>query len=1085
MPRHSYLLICAALLPCVMPLPLVAQFDSGSIVGSVRDAHRAAIPGVRIQLRNLATGVAEQTTSSSSGDFQFPMVRIGRYQLEATAPAFQTATADGVEVEVGARKRVDFALAVSTVQSAVDVTASSTSVVEADTSDRGQVVAGSQVVDLPLDGRNYSDLAWLTAGMRKSDMADSSSPREGSFNVNGMRSSVNNFMLDGVDNNSYSTSNQGFSNQIAQPAPDAIVEFKVQTNNMSAEFGRSGGATINVALKSGTNAFHGSAWEFYRNTALNAVGFFKPTDNVKPTINRNQFGFTAGGPIRKNKTFYFADYEGFRLVQATYQLASIPTLIQRTGNVGSTVLNPFTGASYSGGKIPASELVPFAMKVLNDLPLPDRGITTSSNNYGRLVPENRLSDKGDAKIDQYWNSRWNSFVRLSQLKEHRTQPGIIPGPSGGNGNGYVHILAQSLAVGTVFIASPTSIFEARLGITRQRGGKSPLTAGGPSLEDVYGIPGFTTDERVRGGLNSISIGGFSQLGRQSTNPQWQYPTVVDPRLVYSGIAGRHSLKAGAEFQAINEQVEDVNPLYGLITYAGTFSRPATATATAVYDLADFLMGAPSQIAVTNLVVAELRTRMYFAYLQDDWKVNSRLTLNLGVRYEFATPTYEAGNKLSNYNPATNRIDLAGAGSLYNRSLVHPDYKNWAPRIGLAYTPAFKTAIRAGYGISYTHFTRGGDANLLAFNGPQSVQVSIEQQPGQAGYLRSTAGIPTGITSPQNFDQTVDDVKWIPQDTHTGYVQSWFFSIQKEIARQTLLDVAYVGNHSVKQVIYYDFNQAAPNLPGKNLTVDLRRPDRQFSSITAAGPDGFSTYNALQVRLERRSRGGLYLLNSFTWSKAIDNATDALETGNGDTIYPQNSHNFAGNKALSLYNQPWNDVATIVWELPFGRGRRWGSAMPGSIDTALGGWRLGIINNMWGSQPVNLTWTVPPQFQLSSDATLRPNVLGPVMLPADQRTAQQSFIVANVVIPKDPSQPFGSAGRNIAKGFPYFGSNLSLQKEIRLRYERMRLQIRSEAFNILNHTNFNAPSGSRSATTFGAVSSTKAARQLQFGAKLIW
>lgn len=1053
----------------------MAQFESGSVLGTVRDPAKAPVPAATIELRNLDTGVASTTETDQNGDYRFPTVHLGRYQLTATSAAFQTAKASPFEVQVDARQRVDFSLEVTTVQTTVSVSATA-SAVESDTSDRGQVIGAQEAIDLPLDGRNYSDLAWLTAGVRKSDLNLGTDPREGSFNVNGLRSSVNNFMLDGVDNNSYSTSNQGFSNQVAQPPPDAIVEFKVQTNNMSAEYGRSAGATVNVAMKSGTNQFHGSAWEFLRNTDLNAVGFFKPTDNLKPTMNRNQYGFTAGGKIRPNKTFYFLDYEGLRLVEADYEIATTPTLTERSGNVGSTVLNPFTGASYSAGKIPASVILPYSLEVLNQLPAPNRGVTTSTDNYGRMVPSNRYSDKGDAKIDQYWTPRLNSFFHLSQLKDHRSEPGVIAGPSGGDGNGYVHILAQSLAVATTFIASPTSILEVRLGISRQQGGKNPLTVGGPDLDQLYGIPGFSTDPRVEGGLNSLSIGGFSQLGRQSTNPQWQYPTVVDPRVVYSKVLGRHTLKTGFEYQAISEQDEDVNPLYGEIYYDGTFSRPKTATATAVYDLADFLMGAPSQIAVTNLVVAQLRQKMYFAYLQDDWKVNSRLTLNLGVRYEFATPQYEANNVLSNYNLATNSIQTASSGSIYNRALVHPDYKDWAPRLGLAFSIDPKTVIRSGYGISYTHFNRAGDLDLLAFNGPQSVQVVIEQQPGQKGYLTTMDGIPAGLTNPSNFDQQTDDVKWIPQSTPTGYVQSWFFSVQREVAHQTILDVAYVGNHSIKQLIYYDSNQAVPNLPGQDLTVDQRRPNQSFAGLVTSGPDGFSTYEALQIKFEHRAGWGLYLLNSFTWAKAIDNGTDALEDGNGDQIYPQNSNDFAGNKGLSLYNQPVTDVASVVWDVPVGRGRHWG---------ALRGWRLGLINNMWGAQPVNLIWTVPPAFQLSSDTVQRPNVFGPVMLPADQRTARQSFVTANVAIPTNASQPFGTAGRNIARAFPFYAADVSLQKEFPLAIEKMRLQFRAEAFNLLNHTNFNAPEGNRSDTTFGEVSSTKPAREFQFGAKLYW
>ena len=322
-------------------------------------------------------------------------------------------------------------------------------------------------------------------------------------------------------------------------------------------------------------------------------------------------------------------------------------------------------------------------------------------------------------------------------------------------------------------------------------------------------------------------------------------------------------------------------------------------------------------------------------------------------------------------------------------------------------------------------------------------------------------------------------KWLPPDTHTGYVQNWLFSIQREIASQTLLDVAYVGNHSIKQLIYYDLNQALPNLPGGNLTVDERRPNRAFSSIGVAGPDGFSTYNGLQVRLEHRWQHGFYLLNSFSWSKALDNGTDALETGNGDTIYPQNSLDLRSNKGVSSYDQPFTNVTSAVWELPFGRGLR---SFAGAL---LGGWRLGAINNMWSGQPVNLTWTVPPAFQVSSEVTMRPNVLGPVMLPSGQRTVDRSFITANIVIPKDPSQPFGNAGRNIGRGFPYYSANVSLQKDFRLPWEGARLQVRGEAFNTLNKTNFEAPSGNRSALAFGETRVAYPARQIQFGLKLYW
>jgi hypothetical protein len=301
----------------------------------------------------------------------------------------------------------------------------------------------------------------------------------------------------------------------------------------------------------------------------------------------------------------------------------------------------------------------------------------------------------------------------------------------------------------------------------------------------------------------------------------------------------------------------------------------------------------------------------------------------------------------------------------------------------------------------------------------------------------------------------------------------------------LLDLAYVGNHGLKQAIYYDLNQAVPNQPGQNLTLQARRPNQAFSAIRVTGPSGWSRYNALQARFEYRARKGLYLLNSFSWSKAMDNGSDALEVANGDNIFPQDGHNFADNKALSSYDQPFSNVTSLVYELPVGRGQRFGSGLPAVANAVIGGWRLGVINNMWSGQPVNLSWTVPPQFQVSSQTTMRPNALGPVMLPSSERTPDQSFNTANITVPTDPSHPFGTAGRNIARGFPYYGSNVSIQKYFKLPREGTRLQFRAEAFNALNHTNFGAPEGSKSSLAFGSVRSARAARQVQLALKLYW
>src|SRR5687767_8647549 len=319
-----------------------AQFDTAAVLGSVKDSSGSVVPGATVTLRNVGTGITATTVSDSSGDYQFLNVRIGTYTVKAELQGFSIAEAEDVQVTVNARLRVDLTLKVGNVGETVVVTGAAT-LLESESSDRGPVIGKEQIVNLPLNGRSYADLALLSPGVRKSAISDS---RDASFNVHGLRSAVNSFMLDGVDNNSYGTSNQGFSNQVVQLSPDAVEEFKVQTNNFSAEFGRTGGAGVNASMRSGTNQFRGSVWECNRNDALNAVGFFKPSSGVKPKLNRNQFGFVFGGPIVRNRTFFFADYEGFRQISRTVTFATIPTLAQRQGILGRPIVNPLTGEIY-------------------------------------------------------------------------------------------------------------------------------------------------------------------------------------------------------------------------------------------------------------------------------------------------------------------------------------------------------------------------------------------------------------------------------------------------------------------------------------------------------------------------------------------------------------------------------------------------------------------------------------------------------------------------------------------------------------------------------------------------------------------
>ena len=1078
--RTVTVLFAAALL---LPASAFAQFDTATVLGAVKDSSGAVIPGATVTLKNVATGITATAVTGADGGYQFLNVRIGTYTVRAELQGFSAAEAKDVAVTVNARQRVDLALAVGNIGETVEVTGASP-LLETDSSERGQVIAKEQIVNLPLNGRNYADLALLSPGVRKSAISDS---RDASFNVNGLRSALNSFILDGVDNNSYGTSNQGFSNQVVQVSPDAVEQFKVQTNNFSAEYGRTAGAVINASMRSGTNAFHGTGWEFNRNTKLNAVGFFKPSAG-KPKFDRNQFGFVFGGPIMRNRTFFFTDYEGFRQTTKSVTFASIPTLAMRAGNLGKAIVNPLTGETYADGVIPASAITAFARKVLAGLPAPTRpGI---SNNFDSLPEATNRNNKFDVKIDHQFSSRMTAFGRVSHRKANNFEPSPIPGETGSPSNNQLHVLNDQIATGITYTPTPSSLLEFRLGWSRTQAGKEPPGVGGPTMLELYGITGIPTDPRFAGGLTEQGVTGWNTWGRQNSNPQFQDPTVFNPRVNYSWIMGRQSFKSGYEYQAINTQIDDFNPKYGRDSYGGQFSRPVGAVADpATYNLADFLIGARSAYSIITPFVANLRQRMHFGYLQDDIKVSPALTLNVGLRYEYATPQYEKDNFLTNYNPATNALIGAKDGSIYDRALVNPDRNNFGPRVGAAWAATGKTVVRAGYGMSYIHFNRLGGENLLSFNGPHVVGLGINQLPTQGAcvgnqtpttcFRTTQQGYPEGFTTPANFNPLNVRVNYIPRDTPSGNVQSWHVSVQRELLSNLLVDVGYVGNKSRDIMILGDFNQARPNAATESASLQSRRPIQGFQEIQAAFAGGKGDYHALQVKVERRYTRGLYLLNSFTYSRARDNASGHLETQNGDNSRV-NYRNLDGEFGVSGYDQPLNNTTSVVWELPFGKGRKFGSDMSSLMDGLLGGWRVVGINTMTSGVPINLTYSPAATSNVSGSPTYRPNLTGDPFTPSGGITNYLN--PATVEIPTDRTQPFGNAPRNAARATPFYQMDLGLHKSFGLQGDQRRIEARIEAFNLLNKTNYQSANGNRSSSAFGTITSTYAARQIQLGVK---
>ncbi|HEY3937004.1 MAG TPA: TonB-dependent receptor [Bryobacteraceae bacterium] len=1091
--------VCLFFLAALSGAGLFAQFESGTVLGTIHDPSGANVANATVSVEDTKTSVTKSSKTDSNGNYEFINIPLGSYRVRVEASGFQTATTEPFDLTVDARQRVDMSLEVGVTSQNVTVT-SAAEILETDNSTRGQVINPKQIVDLPLNGRSYADLTLLVPGVAKSPLENQSdSTRDASFNVNGQRSELNSFLLDGIDNNAYGTSNQGFSNQVIQPNPDALAQFKVETDNYSAEYGRATGAVINATIKSGTNQLHGEVWEFLRNTDLNATGFFKPVNGVKPAFNQNQYGAALGGPIVKNKIFVFGDYEGFRRVYHPIQFATLPTAAMKQGNLGIAVKNPITGTLYSNGIVPASAITPFAATVLSELP--DPNLPGNSNNYSSAPADTISSDKGDIRYDEYFGDKLSFFARYSQDDERIYSPPAIPGLAGGNANGPVYIRNKQLVPGVTWTMSPTSVLEVRAGLDYTEGGKNPIGLGLPNSQ--YNIPNLPTNPAFAGGLYSLNLaGGLSQLGRQSSNPQYQYPKVLDPKVNYSRIIGRHSFKVGFEYQLIDTAVQDFHPKYGVDNYTGFFSDPGStsglsASQQQAYSIADFLFGARSHYEINNYAVAHLRQRMYFAYLQDDFKASDKLTLNLGVRYEFATPQWERDNKLSNFDPSTQTLIYATNGSLYNRALVHPDPHNWAPRAGLAYQASPKTVIRSAYGISYVQFNRLGGENLLAYNGPNIVDAQIDQTPttgsgictsvndaAGACFRPTYLGFPNNFAVPAAFNTATTQVRYIPANNRTGYVQTWHFTVEQELAHNLLLDIAYVGNHDVGLMILADANQAVPNLVNQNLSVNARRPYTNFTTIEQAYSGGFGSYNALQGKLEKRYSSGLYFINSFTWSKAIDNAPGHLENYDGDNSRI-NIRNPTSEKGLSSYNQPFNNTTSIVYDLPIGQGRHF--ALPNrGLDLLAGGWSAEVINSATSGLPINITYSPTTQGTVSPLVTPRPNITG-ASLYASGTNPTQYLSAAAFSVPSY-TQPFGDAGRNIAHGPSLEELDLSLHKNFRLWSEASRLEFRAEAFNILNKTLFNINSGfgtSVNSGGFGVFTTTLPPRQIQMALKLVF
>jgi len=1117
-----------------------AQFDSAAVLGTISDPSGATVASATVQLTDVAKGVSVTRHTDANGNYEFPSVQPGEYRIAVTAPGFEKSTTDPFTVAVGARQRVGLTLKLGSDTQNVTVSGAA-SLIETDSSDRGETVQSAEAIALPLNGRSYADLSQLVPGVRRSalDTVVSNPQRDASYNVNGLTSMDNNFTLDGIDNNAYQEANQGYSNEAVIPSPDSIQEFKVQTDNFSAEYGRAGGAIINATTRGGTNQFHGGAYDYLRNTVLNAFGPFYGT-GVKPTLVQNQFGGTFGGPVLKDRLFFFFDDEGLRVVQHALTTATLPTPAELTGLFTSDgtrtgapvpIKNPYTGLVYSNGQVPLNDpnIDPVALEAFADLPAPNiPGAALTAANYQNLPAATTDDNKGDARADFILNPKQNGFFRYSQRGVVYYQPAPFPGAAGGNNNGTLYANTRQIAAGWNWTVSSNSFLELRFGQTWTESGKSPIFLGAPNFYTEAGITNanIPTNPAYTGGLNAQAVTGFSAFGEQTTNPQFTNPTQANPRVNYTFIKGRHSLKVGYEYGWLSQAISDFHPKFGDDIYAGAFSSTTGSTSQAA-NLTDFLFGARNNYSLNAYNEVNYLRYWHMGYVQDDWKILPKLTINLGLRYEFVTPNFEQNNQLLNYDPVNQRLLHAGSGvdtidttpghiyslhyvggnSLYDRSLVNPDYKDFAPRLGFAYQVLPKTVIRGAYGISYAHLFRFGGEGLLAYNGPNNYDATINQvataasggQPlcvNVAGSLsaslnldpstcfrRTQDGYETNFAGPSNFSTQKAQTRYQLQDFKTPYVQAYQFSVQQELPRQFTLELAYVGDHGVHVATLEDSNQAslcpAVGAGGNGtctLTLQQRRPASSFTDILTETNAGFLIYNSLQTKLERRFTNGLYLINSFTWSHGVNNSSADLEAQNGDGAVV-NIANPAGDRGPSGYNQPYNDTTSAIVDVPFGHGKQWGSSIPGWEQQILGGWQLTGINVVTSGVPIDLTYTASTNQVVSTTSSaysLRPNLTSTrkavygTALTKTNTSLNGYFTEAGVSAPVG-TQLFGNASRNAFNG-PAFGQfDLAAHKKFTLPQERYSLEFRLEAFNVFNATNYINPG-----SAIGTVNSTSGA-----------
>ncbi|MGA9772246.1 MAG: TonB-dependent receptor, partial [Blastocatellia bacterium] len=828
----------SALLLLLLESLVYAQNHRASIRGTLNDASQARLSAVPIRLMLIDSGEVRTTTSSDSGEFAISALAPGSYRLEVEQTGYKKYI-QSVTLKVNQELRLNVSLEVGSIAEQVVVTAPQAPL-KKDSPAIGTVIENRQITQLPLDGRNFLELSLLVPGAVPAAPGSAGSVRgDFAFNVNGQREDSNNFLLDGVYNIDPKLNTFG-----VKPPVDAIREFEMLTSTYDASFGRNAGAQVNVILKSGSNSYHGTAYEFFRNAVLDARNFFAPADQKDPRYQRNQFGFSLGGPVIKNKTFFFADYEGTRIREGITRVTNVPTLAERAGDFSQSLFAPPVipglGFPFPGNRLPAEAINPIGRAIAALYPAPNRNVA-----FGNFVSSPVLRDRNDhfdVRIDHVFSNSSQLAARYSfadrDLFEPFSGPTFASVPGFGN---HVPKRGQNFMLGETHIISSALVNEVRFAFNRVAGSVLQENQG-TSINNRVGLPELSANPRDFG-LSFITISGFSDLGDEFNNPQQSVTNTFQLLDNVSYARGRHLAKFGIDFRALQQNAFRDVQSRGFLTFSS--QAPLTGNA-----LADLLLGLPITTGGALLDNHQhLRGESYNFYVNDSFRLRSNLTLSVGLRYEYNSPPVDPEDRANLYDPTTQSLVAVGTNGL-PRSGYESDRNNFAPRVGLAWTLGSKgnTVVRTGYGVYYDQSALAPSEGLY-FNPPFfNLKVFFPLQ-----------GLPLTLDNPfpANFPfQFPSSAFAFQRDLRTPYVQHWNASIQQQLGKSRMLELAYVGSKGTKLITARDINQPAPSSAPVN-----PRPVPQFSDVTFEESSANSSYNSLQVRFEQRLDFGLSILSS--------------------------------------------------------------------------------------------------------------------------------------------------------------------------------------------------------------------------------